>query len=118
MKKLRSLSVISLLFLALLKGCATRVNHDYIMSGQVVSSQDKQVLICVSDTDKLKEHQVFKVYRSYYDVDTITEGEDGYFRKLVGKIRLGRAKDDHFAEAILLSGEIKQYDMVEFDREF
>ena len=93
-------------------------NHDYIMSGQVVTVDDKQVVVCVSDTDGLKEHQVFNVYRTVFDATVISEGEDGYSREFVGKIRLGKTKDEHFAEATVLDGELARYDMVEFDRGF
>ena len=89
---------------------------DYIMSGQVVTVDDKQAVVCVSDTDGLKEHQVFNVYRTVYDPTAISEGENSYSREFVGKIRLGKTKDKHFAEAIVLDGEITRYDMVEFDR--
>ena len=58
------------------------------------------------------------VYRTVFDATAISEGEDGYSREFVGKIRLGKTKDEHFAEAIVLDGELARYDMVEFDRGF
>lgn len=118
MNKLIKLLSIAVLSAGLLGGCASQIYHDYIMSGQVVTVDDKQVVVCVSDTDGLKEHQVFNVYRTVYDPYVISEGDDGYSREFVGKIRLGKTKDEHFAEAIVLDGEITRYDMVEFDRGF
>jgi hypothetical protein len=53
-----------------------------------------------------------------YDPYSTSEADDGYSRKFVGKIRLGKTKDEHFAEAIVLDGELARYDMVEFDRGF
>lgn len=118
MNKLIKLLSIAVLSVGLLGGCASQIYHDYIMSGQVVTVDDKQVVVCVSDTDGLKEHQVFNVYRTVFDATAISEGEDGYSREFVGKIRLGKAKDEHFAEATVLDGELARYDMVEFDRGF
>ncbi len=79
-----SILLISLFFLG---GCASQVYHDYIMSGQIVTVEGKEV------------------------------GESGYSREFIGKIRLGEKKDRHFAEAIVLSGDLIRYDMVEFDRD-
>jgi hypothetical protein len=109
---------ILVLSIGLLGGCASQFYHDYIMSGQVVTVDNEQVVVCVSDTDGLKEHQVFNVYRTVYDPYVISEGDDGYSREFVGKIRLGKTKDKHFAEAIVLDGKIARYDMVEFDPGF
>ena len=105
------------LSLVFLSGCASQVYHDYIMSGQIVAIDDQEVLVCVSDTDSLKEHSVFNVYRTAYDASVTTEGESGYTREFVGKIRLGEKKDKHFAEAIVVAGDLIRYDMVEFNRD-
>ena len=109
MNKLIKFFSIVVLSVGLLGGCASQVYHDYIMSGQVVTVDDKQAVVCVSDTDGLKEHQVFNVYRTVYDPTAISEGENSYSREFVGKIRLGKTKDKHFAEAIVLDGEITRY---------
>lgn len=118
MNKLIKFFSIVVLSVGLLGGCASQIYHDYIMTGQVVTVKDRQAVVCVSDTDQLKEHQVFNVYRTVYDSTAISEGETAYSKQFVGKIRLGKMKDQHFAEAIVLDGEITRYDMVEFDRGF
>jgi hypothetical protein len=109
---------IAVLAIGLGSGCTNQVYHDYVMSGQVVSVSDRQAVICMSDTDGLKEHQVFNVFRTVYDPAAIAEGESAYSREYIGKIRLGKSKNQHFAEATVLDGEIVRYDMVEFDRDF
>jgi|TARA_R110000744_G_scaffold28261_3_gene68339 hypothetical protein len=109
--------IIVLVSIVFLGGCSTQVYHDYIMSGQVVAVDGKEVVVCVSDTDGLKQHDVFKVYRTVYEYDAISEGETGYTREFVGRIRLGKKKDNHFAEAIVLSGDVINNDMVEFYKE-
>ena len=55
---------VAFLSISFLGGCASQIYHDYIMSGQIVTVDDKQVVVCVSDTDSIKEHQVFNVYRT------------------------------------------------------
>ena len=51
MNKLIKFFSIVVLSVGLLGGCASQVYHDYIMSGQVVTVDDKQAVVCVSDTD-------------------------------------------------------------------
>jgi hypothetical protein len=116
MNKFIKLFSIVVLSVGLLGGCASQIYHDYIMSGQVVKVKDNQAVVCLSDTDQLKEHQVFNVYRTVnvYDSNSISEGQGVYSREFVGKVRLGKIKDQHFAEATVISGDITQYDMVEF----
>ena len=118
MSKFFKLITVALLSVSFLGGCASQFYHDYIMSGQIVTVDDKQVVVCVSDTDSTKEHQVFNVYRTVFDPYATSEADDGYSRELVGKIRLGKTKDKHFAEATVLDGDLARYDMVEFDRGF
>ena len=113
---IKTLTIV-LMSIVFLEGCSTQLYHDYIMSGQVVAVDGKEVVVCVSDTDGLKQHDVFKVYRTVYEYDAISEGETGYTRELIGRIRLGKKKDKHFADAIVLSGDIIKHDMVEFYRE-
>ncbi len=105
---------ISLVFLG---GCASQLYHDQIMSGQVVAIDGKDVVVCVANTEGLKKDGVISVYRSVYGTNPISEGESLYVREFVGKIRLGEKKDIHFAEAIVLSGDVMRYDMVEFNKD-
>ena len=112
--RLFTILAISLVFLS---GCATQVYHDYIMSGQVAAVDGKDILVCVSDTDGLKTHDVFNVYRTVYANGATSESESGYSREFVGKIRLGEKQDMHFAKAIVLSGDVIRYDMVEMNKD-
>lgn len=98
-----------------LGGCANNgFYHDYIMSGQVVTKKADSVVVCTADTGPVAPQQVFKVFRTEYDVDKIAEGDWGYSRVFVGTIRIDRVRDTHFADATVLSGDIVKYDMVEF----
>ena len=110
--KLLTVLTVSLFFLG---GCASQVYHDYIMSGQVVTAKGSELVVCVADTNNLEQNKVYDVYRAVYDDNVITEGESGYSREYVGKVRLGNTKDVHFANATIVSGQVMPNDIVEFN---
>jgi hypothetical protein len=117
MNKTLKLATLILIATALLSGCANSLYHDYVMSGQVASVKgDNTLLICVANTESLETGDVFNVYRTVMDKLVINEGETGYSREFVGKVRLGEKQDEHFASASVVTGEIYQHDMVEFDK--
>ncbi|MGQ8365886.1 hypothetical protein [Glaciecola sp. 1036] len=117
MNKTIRIATLILIATALLSGCASSVYHDYIMSGQVVTVKDDNTLvICVANTESLEKGDVFNVYRTVMDKLVINEGESGYSREFVGKVKLGEKKDKHFATASVVTGQIYQHDMVEFDK--
>jgi hypothetical protein len=113
-KRLFTILAISLVFLS---GCTSQVYHDYIMSGQVAAVDGKEVVVCVSNTDGLKMDDVFNVYRVVFDNGTSSEGDTNYSLIQVGKIRLGQKQDMHFAKATVLTGDLRRYDMIEFDKD-
>ncbi len=102
MKNITKLLTVLTVSLFLLGGCASQLYHDFIMSGQVVSANANELVVCVADTDSLKENSLFKVYRAVYDDNVITEGESGYSKKYIGEVRLGSTKDKHFANATII----------------
>jgi hypothetical protein len=113
-KNIFSILAISLVFLS---GCSSQPYHDYIMSGQVVAIDGKNVVVCIANTDGLKKHDVFNVFRTVINNSPVSEGESMYSRELVGKVRLGEKQDMHFAKAIVLSGDVIRYDMVEMNKD-
>lgn len=112
MTKIFTVLTVSLFFLG---GCASQFYHDYIMSGQVVTTKGSELVVCVADTTSLTRNDIFDVYRVAYDDNVISEGESGYSREYVGKVRLGATKDEHFASATIVSGNVLPNDIVEFD---
>ncbi len=110
--KILTVLTVSLFFLG---GCASQIYHDYIMSGQVVSTNGNELVVCVSNTNNLQVDKIFSVYRAVYDESVITEGESGYSREYVGKVRLGGIKNEHFAGATIVSGNVLANDIVEFE---
>lgn len=115
MRNITKLLTVLTVSLFLLGGCASQVYHDYIMSGQVVTAKGSELVVCVADTNNLEQNKVYDVYRAVYDDKVITEGESGYSREYVGKVRLGNTKDVHFANATIVSGQVMPNDIVEFN---
>ena len=99
MKNITRVLAVLTLSLFFLAGCASQLYHNYIMSGQVVSTKGSELV---------------SVYRVVYDETVTVEGESGYAREYIGKVRLGNTKDKHFANATILSGKIQPSDIIEF----
>ncbi|MAD77080.1 hypothetical protein I6E78_11655 [Pseudoalteromonas sp. NZS127] len=114
MKNITRVLAVLTLSLFFLAGCASQLYHNYIMSGQVVSTKGSELVVCVADTTNLQKNTVFSVYRVVYDETVTVEGESGYAREYIGKVRLGNTKDKHFANATILSGKIQPSDIIEF----
>ena len=82
-----------LVLIGSLSGCANNpFYHKYVMSGQVVNVE---------------------VFRSVFINGGIDDGESLFRRETVGKIRLREIKDQHYAVATVINGEIRNHDMVE-----
>jgi len=86
------------------------------MSGQIVSVEGQEVVVCFSNTSDLKSNEIVRAYRVVYEYDAVSEGEPFYERRYVGTVRIGENKDGHFTKATIVSGELEKYDMVEFSR--
>lgn len=115
--RLQQVSLKLLMILALItivSGCANSpIYHKYVMSGQVVNVDGNDVLVCVADTSELDTTHQFEVSRSVFINGFTEEGDSLYRRETVGKLRLKEIKDQHYALATVISGEIKKHDMVE-----
>ena len=103
-----------LALIGLVSGCANSpFYHKYVMSGQVVNVNGDDVMVCVTDTSELDTKNQFEVFRSVFINGVTEEGESLFRRETVGKIRLREIKDQHYAVATVISGEFRNYDMVE-----
>ena len=56
MSKFFKLITVALLSVSFLGGCASQFYHDYIMSGQIVTVDDKQVVVCVTEKTNPKAY--------------------------------------------------------------
>ena len=55
MKNITKIFTVLTISLFLLGRCASQLYHDFIMSGQVVSANGNELVVCVADTDNLDE---------------------------------------------------------------
>ena len=96
-----------------LSGCThTPLNHRLIMKGQVVSVDSETIVVCVGSKDGAEMGQVLDVVRYQFNAVS-SEGDEQYIRVPVGKVKLQKIVNEHFARAVLISGEVHASDMVE-----
>jgi hypothetical protein len=89
--------------------------HTVFMRGHVVHAEAGQVTVCIGKADGAASGQELTVYR----VSEHRHGPKGpptFRRAAVGKVAIDRVIDDHFAEARVVSGEVKVHDIVELQR--
>ena len=100
----------------LLSGCSnTPFYHNSMMRGQVVNADERKVVVCVGETSGLKGGEIFSVFRSKFDADLSNDGESGYTLENVGKIRISKIRDKHYADVIVLEGQVSVNDIVQLD---
>ncbi len=98
--------VASLTFL--LCSCAA-IYHRYIMKGSIIEASDSEVYLCIGSKDGAKVGQKLNVYRIIYS------GFRGkpFEQVFTGNVKITEIIDEHFAKAIVISGEAKKDDIVE-----
>ena len=98
--------VASLIFL--ICSCAA-IYHRYIMKGSIIEASDSEVYLCIGSKDGARVGQKLDVYRIIYS------GFRGkpFEQVLTGKVKITEIIDEHFAKAIVISGEAKKDDIVE-----
>jgi len=108
--------VVMALFAIGLAGCANSdFSHEYLMSGQVVSTDsDSSLTVCVGEANGAEVGQVLTAYRI---VSTSNTGEgDPAFKKVdIGTVKISKLVGDHFAKVTVLNGDIKKHDMVQLN---
>lgn len=106
--------VVIAIFAIGLAGCANSdFSHEYLMSGQVVST-DSGVTVCVGEANGAEVGQILTAYR-IIDTGNIAEGDETFSKVDIGKVKISKLIDDHFAKVIVLNGDIKKFDMVQLD---
>ena len=93
---------IAAVFISLaLSGCASTspAYHDYIMQGQVLSVDDKQLVVCVGERDGAKTGQVLNVVRHVPNAGSPKSSLPNFRREDVGKVRIVSVFDEHYAAA-------------------
>lgn len=88
--------------------------HEYMMKGQVLEVKGNEAYLCIGSSEGAKEGQEFPVYRYIKSPeDILKEKPLSYKREEVGKVKISRVADQHFAWATIISGDVKANDSAE-----
>jgi len=113
LNKISKLVVVSVIALVV-TGCAnSEFSHEYLMSGQVVSTNN-EVVVCVGEANGAEVGQILTAYR----IVTNDDWEEGAasFKKLdIGQVKIDKIINEHFAKVTVLTGDIKKHDMVQLN---
>ena len=95
---------------------ARGVWHAYVMRGQIVDVDGQVVTLCVGRADGAKPGQILTVVR-FTRMGGVSKGAPPILRRDdVGAVRIDAVRDDHFAQATVMSGRAAKQDMVELSR--
>lgn len=101
-----------------LSGCATNspAYHSYVMQGQVLSMENNTVNVCVGKRDGAAIDQVLDVVRHVPSTAAPKASGPSFRREPVGTVRIVSLYDEHYATAVVVSGQPQVNDTVEFER--
>jgi hypothetical protein len=101
-----------------LSGCATSspAYHSYVMQGQVLSMENNTLNICVGERDGATIGQVLDVVRHVPRTSSPKATTPSFRREDVGTVRIVSLFDDHYATAVVVSGQPQVNDTVHFER--
>lgn len=109
---LRSLVLASAILL--MAGCANSpFYHRYVMAGQVVQADEGRTVVCIGEPNGAQVNQMLEAYRVVFRRDVVEEGESDWARERVGKVRINRIIDEHFATVDVMEGNVLKNDIVE-----
>ena len=100
--------------------CSTNPNQiatDDLTRGSVVRTSEKTIVVCLGSDKSIEPGTIFAVHRATY-TGSIDDDTDSYSRESVGKIRILRPLDDHFARARIIDGEAAPGDMIELSKNY
>ena len=117
MKRKLGLAVITSFVVLGLTACSTfsHARHEYIMRGQVISAEGNNVYLCVGNRDGAQVGQELAVNRVSSRPGSPKASMPIFTRTLVGRVRIGEIVDEHFAKALVLTGDVQTNDVVELE---
>jgi len=111
-----SKTIALVVFTVVITGCANSdFSHKYLMRGQVVSSSPNNIVVCVGLDDGAKVGQELAAYR-FFETNNSGEGDKIYEKRNVGKIKIEKIINEHYAKVKVVEGEISKHDMVELHK--
>ncbi|MGB1200273.1 MAG: hypothetical protein ACPG5R_01835 [Cognaticolwellia aestuarii] len=103
-------------FSVVLAGCANSdFSHKYLMRGQVITASSDNIVVCVGLDDGAQVGQQLIAYR-FYETVSSGEGDDIYEKRNVGKVKIEKIIDEHYAKVSVIEGNIKKHDMVQLNK--
>lgn len=103
-------------FSIVLAGCANSdFSHKYLMRGQVVAASSDNVVICVGLDDGAQVGQELTAYR-FFETNFSGEGDEIYERRNIGKVKIEKIINEHYAKVIVIEGNILKHDMVQLNK--
>lgn len=97
-------------------GCAggTSVRHEFVMQGQVLSTDESGVVVCVGRQDGAESGQILNVIRHMRTTGGNPKAPP-FRREQVGQVRIVDVFDDHYAHAAVVTGQAQVGDMAVLD---
>ncbi|PKM09371.1 MAG: hypothetical protein CVV14_00240 [Gammaproteobacteria bacterium HGW-Gammaproteobacteria-4] len=91
------------------------VYHRLVMQGQVLSVDGNSLVVCIGDGSGAQVGQELNLVRHVRDSVAPKAGGPGFHRESIGKVRIAKIFDAHYASAEVVQGEAKASDMVELE---
>ncbi|MBA4418053.1 MAG: hypothetical protein C0392_09110 [Syntrophus sp. (in: bacteria)] len=83
------------------------------MKGHVIETTATKVYLCIGSKDGANVGQELDVYRVAVIPDPSNVSPRTFKRELTGKVRITAVVDEHFAEAVIVSGSAQVPSLVE-----
>ena len=115
----RHWGLLSVLMLALVVGSSgvnaeeTSFRHKYLMRGQILEVENQTLMLCIGTADGAEVGQALDVVRHVKSPIPPKALGPSFQRENVGKVRITKIFDEHYAEAIVLEGDVRMHDTVE-----
>ncbi len=85
--------------------------HGYVMRGSIVDVVDSEAYLCIGSADGARVGQELNVHRIR---QSSTNPKMPSFQRIdVGKVKITAIVDEHFAKALVVSGNVEKNDIVE-----
>ncbi|OHD68816.1 MAG: hypothetical protein A2W19_17215 [Spirochaetes bacterium RBG_16_49_21] len=92
-----------------------RFYHKHIMRGQVLAIEDNEIYLCIGTKDGAQVDQKLDVYRITEVGAKPQAGGPSFKRAKIGTIKITKIVDEHFAKAVIVSGNAQKYDVAELE---
>lgn len=96
---------------------AANFTHKYVMRGQVLDVQENTLVVCIGKEDGAQVGQVLNVVRHTRGPHRHKSTSPTFVRTDIGKVRITSIIDDHYANAVVVDGNVEINDSVELLRD-